>query len=62
MFLINMQNSPLKWTILKFSQHLESRNAKTKLMLTGRFEFFTIDLSDAFLSDYLTDLKLHSTK
>ena len=24
--------------------------------------FFTIGLSDAFLSDYLTDLKLHSTK
>ena len=25
-------------------------------------EFFTIGLSDAFLSDYLTDFKLHSTK
>ena len=25
-------------------------------------EFFTIGLSDAFLSDYLTDLKLHRTK
>ena len=24
-------------------------------------EFFTIGLSDAFLSDYLTDLKLHKT-
>ena len=24
--------------------------------------FFTIGLSDAFLSDYLTDLELHSTK
>ena len=28
----------------------------------GLFEFFTIGLSDAFLSDYLTVLKLHSTK
>ena len=26
------------------------------------FEFFTIGLSDAFLSDYLTVLKLHKTK
>ena len=25
-------------------------------------EFFTIRKSDAFLSDYLTDLKIHSTK
>ena len=25
-------------------------------------EFFTIGLSDTFLSDYLTDLKLHRTK
>ena len=25
-------------------------------------EFFTRGLSDAFLSDYMTDLKLHSTK
>ena len=24
--------------------------------------FFTIGLSDAFLSDYLTDLKFHNTK
>ena len=26
------------------------------------FEFFTSGESDVFLSDYLTDLKLHSTK
>ena len=30
--------------------------------LKNLFEFFTLGLSDAFLSDYLTDLKLHSTK
>ena len=29
---------------------------------SGSFGFFMIGLSDAFLSDYLTDLKLHSTK
>ena len=32
------------------------------VMATMTFGFFTIGLSDAFLSDYLTDLKLHSTK
>ena len=32
------------------------------LTFTIIFRFFTIDLSDTFLSDYLTDLKLHSTK
>ena len=29
---------------------------------TVTIEFFTLGLSDAFLSDYLTDLKLHKTK
>ena len=28
----------------------------------GKIEFFTMGLSDAFLSDYLTDLNLHRTK
>ena len=30
--------------------------------INDTIEFFTIGLSDAFLSDYLTDRKLHSTK
>ena len=32
------------------------------VLIQTTFEFFTIGQSDAFLSDYLTDLKLHKTK
>ena len=35
---------------------------KSVLENSETYEFFTIGLSDAFLSDYLTDLKLYKTK
>ena len=48
--------SRLQTSLVKF---MSNGTGETKL---ATIEFFTIGLSDAFLSDYLTDLKLHRTK
>ena len=60
------------WKIFYFIHVLNSLPPRFKLLIftysfvvdivTNTIEFFTLGLSDAFLSDYLTDLKVHSTK
>ena len=48
--------------IFKINFLYQTTKWSNNMSITKKVGFFTIKKSDTFLSDYLTDLKLHSTK